>query len=116
MAVAGIAQLVEQGFCKPQVGSSSLSASTIHNEKCPRCGFELPEGRFCPICRVKMKDAHVVELVDTQVLGTCALQRGGSTPSMGTITQKDTDERKRLQTSEDQQSRRLTIQRCTRLD
>ena len=90
MAVAGIAQLVEQGFCKPQVGSSSLSASTIHNEKCPRCGFELPEGRFCPICRVKMKDAHVVELVDTQVLGTCALQRGGSTPSMGTITQKDT--------------------------
>ena len=25
---AGLAQLVEQGFCKPQVGSSSLSAST----------------------------------------------------------------------------------------
>jgi len=23
-------------------------------------------------------------LVDTQVLGTCALRRGGSTPSMGT--------------------------------
>lgn len=88
MSNAGIAQLVEQGFCKPQVGSSSLSASTI--EKCARCGFELPEGRFCPICRVRMKDAHVVELVDTQVLGTCALQRGGSSPSMGTITQKDT--------------------------
>ena len=30
--------------------------------------------------------AHVVELVDTQVLGTCASQRGGSSPSMGTIT------------------------------
>ena len=25
---AGLAQLVEQGFCKPQVGSSSLSVST----------------------------------------------------------------------------------------
>ena len=31
--------------------------------------------------------AHVVELVDTQVLGTCASQRGGSSPSMGTNQQ-----------------------------
>ena len=88
MTDAGIAQLVEQGFCKPQVGSSSLSASTI--DKCARCGFELPEGRFCPICRVRMQEAPVVELVDTQVLGTCSLQSGSSSLPRGTITQKDT--------------------------
>ena len=29
--LAGIAQLVEQGFCKPQVGSSNLSAGTIRD-------------------------------------------------------------------------------------
>jgi hypothetical protein len=28
LVFAGIAQLVEQGFCKPQVGSSNLSAGT----------------------------------------------------------------------------------------
>jgi len=21
--------------------------------KCPECGFELPEGDFCPICKVR---------------------------------------------------------------
>ena len=30
----------------------------------------------------------MVELVDTQVLGTCAVRRGGSTPSKGTISEK----------------------------
>jgi len=24
-------------------------------EKCPECGFELPEGKFCPECRVRRK-------------------------------------------------------------
>jgi len=23
--------------------------------KCPECGFELPEGDFCPECRVRRK-------------------------------------------------------------
>ena len=30
----------------------------------------------------------MVELADTQVLGTCAVRRGGSTPSKGTISEK----------------------------
>ena len=52
-------------------------------EKCPECNFELPEGRFCPICRVKRK-APVVKLVDTLDLGSSALRRGGSSPSRRT--------------------------------
>ena len=32
MGNADIAQLVEQGFCKPQVGSSTLSAGIPFNE------------------------------------------------------------------------------------
>ena len=34
---------------------------------------------------VNFKFASMVELVDTQVLGTCAARRGGSSPSGGTI-------------------------------
>ena len=30
----------------------------------------------------------MVELADTQVLGTCAVRRGGSTPSKGTILEE----------------------------
>ena len=56
---AGLAQLVEQLICNHQVGSSSLSTSTITGnkmqEKCPECGFELPEGNFCPVCKVRRK-------------------------------------------------------------
>ena len=25
----------------------------LQGYKCPECGFELPEGDFCPICRVR---------------------------------------------------------------
>jgi|TARA_B100000424_G_C22626014_1_gene347444 rubredoxin len=27
----------------------------MNTNKCPECGFELPEGDFCPECRVRRK-------------------------------------------------------------
>ena len=33
-------------------------------------------------------NAHVVKLADTQVLGTCAVRLGGSSPSMGMLGQQ----------------------------
>jgi len=28
----------------------------MNTNKCPECGFELPEGDFCPECRVRRKN------------------------------------------------------------
>ena len=92
MPNAGVAQLVEQLICNHQVRGSSPCSSTITIEKCPRCGFELPEGRFCPICRVKMKCSSG-GTVDTLVLGTSAVRRESSnlSSSTNTLTHRETD-------------------------
>ena len=42
-AVAGVAQLVEQWFCKPQVGGSTPSVGTTHVSSAEDCG-EAPQG------------------------------------------------------------------------
>ena len=54
---AGLAQLVEQLICKLVLSSSSQNPNTGNKmqEKCPECGFELPEGNFCPVCKVRRK-------------------------------------------------------------
>ena len=53
---AGLAQLVEQLICnQTEFEPLPTIIGNKMQEKCPECGFELPEGNFCPTCRVRRK-------------------------------------------------------------